>query len=151
MCAFKIVVYNLFFVADNNFPQKIISTLSGKQRNACVDLANNAVQTVYVVSTFQASKFLLVQSSRMRLLFNQFPVVPFVSTIDFRWITLANYRSLIFAAFQSVTNAAIKIILALKCQIQYLQASWNTTSLPEREKINSHVLATLFLSLNRDI
>jgi len=40
---FRIVVHNLFFVADNNFPQKILLTLSGKRRNAYVETVGNDV------------------------------------------------------------------------------------------------------------
>uniref|UniRef100_A0A1I7WYE5 DZF domain-containing protein n=1 Tax=Heterorhabditis bacteriophora TaxID=37862 RepID=A0A1I7WYE5_HETBA len=49
MCAFRIVVYNPFFVTSNNFPQKVLLALPGKQRDVFVEPAANAVFGEYMV------------------------------------------------------------------------------------------------------
>uniref|UniRef100_A0A1I7WY81 Uncharacterized protein n=1 Tax=Heterorhabditis bacteriophora TaxID=37862 RepID=A0A1I7WY81_HETBA len=68
MCAFRIVVYNPFFVTSNNFPQKVLLALPGKQRDVFVE--------PYMVPTFRTCKFSPSHAIVWRPLLYQLLAVP---------------------------------------------------------------------------
>uniref|UniRef100_A0A1I7WWE2 HECT domain-containing protein n=1 Tax=Heterorhabditis bacteriophora TaxID=37862 RepID=A0A1I7WWE2_HETBA len=65
-CLYKIVIDNPFFVTSNNFPQKVLLALIGKQRDANVESAANAVFGEFIWYPFSelANFPHLMQSSR---------------------------------------------------------------------------------------
>jgi len=144
MCTFGIVVYNPFFVIGNNFLQKLLFTLSDKQRNACVEMAGNAVFGEFMrYPLFELLYFShLMQSSgnccsinreflcQWRISFNN-PCKSLASNfcdVPGRWLT-------------SKLSA-----LNRRNHITSLQVSWNTT-FSRTEQIDSYVLTVFFVLL----
>uniref|UniRef100_A0A1I7XVF2 Aa_trans domain-containing protein n=1 Tax=Heterorhabditis bacteriophora TaxID=37862 RepID=A0A1I7XVF2_HETBA len=101
MCVFGIVVHNPSFLTSNNFPQKILLALSGKQRDANVESAANAVFGEFIwYPLSELANFPHLMQPSGNLLY-QLPAVPRVllgSATDLHLIMISKHQSSAFVA-----------------------------------------------------